>query len=224
MDFTKDFDAVIFDMDGTILDSMWAWRAENRRFLERNGLALPDDIAPVIDTMSSHALAKRVEKDYPGKFTFDGIIDQYIESMKIHYVTDVFPKKGAKAFLEELKRRGIKLCVATATPRENAKTALAFHGLLEYFAFVTDDTENGISKSNPDYYGVVAERLGVKKERCVMFEDSLYAMKAAKSAGLTPFAIEERVHLGNEVLMKDIRETAQIFVRDFDEAGKILFG
>lgn len=223
MNFTKDFDAIIFDMDGTLLDSMWAWRGENRFFLERHNLPIPEDMKDTIDVMSSHALARRVEKDHPG-FTFDGIIAEYLESLKKHYVTDVFPKKGAKAFLDKLMECGIKMCVATATPRENAKMALSHHGLLDYFAFVTDDSENGLSKSKPEYFDIVTKRLGVRKERCVMFEDSLYAMRSAKAAGLTPFGIEERVHLGNAQLMKDLRETAKIFVRDFDEASQILFG
>ena len=224
MDFLKDFDAVVFDMDGTILDSMWAWRGENRLFLKRHGLPIPEEFVSNIDVMSSHALARRVEKDHPDRFTFDSIIGEYLESMKRHYVTDVYPKKGAKAFLENLKAHGIKMCVATATPRENAKMALSYHGLLEYFEFVTDDQENGVSKSRPEYFDIVARRLGTARERCVMFEDSLYAMNSAKQAGLTPFAIEEKVHAGNEQLMKDIRETAALFVKDFDEANGILFG
>lgn len=223
MNFTKDFDAVIFDMDGTLLDSMWAWRGENRVFLERNGLPIPEEFVSGIDTMSSHAIARYVEKHYPDRFTFDSVIEQYLESMKKHYVTDVFPKKGAKAFLDKLREEGIKMCVATATPRENAKKALALHGLLEYFQFVTDDSENGVAKSKPEYYDIVVKRLGVLPERTVMFEDSLYAMKAAKAAGLTPFGIEERVHFPNAELMKDLRATAKIFVRDFDEASEILF-
>lgn len=224
MNFLKDFDAVIFDMDGTVLDSMWAWRGENRFFLERHNLPIPEDLMENIDVMSSHALARRVEKDYQGRFTFDSIIGEYLESLKKHYVIDIFPKKGAKAFLENLKAHGIKMCVATATPRENAKIALAWHGLLDYFEFVTDDSENGLTKSKPEYFDIVTKRLGVRKERCVMFEDSLYAMKSAKAAGLTPFAIEENVHLGNAQLMQDIKETAEIFVKDFDEANRILFG
>ncbi|MBR3929702.1 MAG: HAD family phosphatase [Clostridia bacterium] len=224
MNFTKDFDAVIFDMDGTLLDSMWAWRGENSRFLERHHLPIPEEYVEIINVLSSHALAHRIEKDYPDRFTFDSVIGEYLESMKKHYVTDIFPKKGAKAFLENLKAHKIKMCVATATPRENAKMALSQHGLDKYFEFVTDNQENGLSKSVPEYYDIVAERLGVKKERCVMFEDSLYAMKAAEAASLTPFAIEEQVHVGNEQLMKDIRETAALFVKDFDEANAILFG
>lgn len=224
MNFTKDFDAVIFDMDGTLLDSMWAWRGENRMFLSRHGLPIPKEFELGIDTMSSHALARYVEKQYPDRFTFDTVISEYLESMKKHYVTDVFPKKGAERFLGKLKENGIKMCVATATPRENAKMALSLHGLLDYFEFVTDDSENGISKSKPEYYGIVAKRLGVQPDRCVMFEDSLYAMNAAKAAGLTPFGIEEKVHLGNSVLMNDLRATAKVFVRDFDEACEILFG
>lgn len=224
MDFLKDFDAVIFDMDGTLLDSMWAWRAENRLFFDRNGLDVPDDIKDTIGVMSSHAIANRLMKDFPGRFTFDGVIDDYVKSMRVHYETDVFPKKGAKEFCEKLKAHGIKLCVATATPREAAKKALALHGLDEFFEFITDDVEMGLTKAKAEYYPLVCKRLNVLPERTVMFEDSLYAMRAAKAMGLTPFAIEDKVHTGNAQLMKDIKETAKIFVRDFDEAAQILLG
>jgi len=215
--------AVIFDMDGTLLDSMWAWRGENRIFLKRHGYEVPEDLEGGIDTLSSHAFAKRFAEEHSGEFTVDGIMGEYLDSMCRHYETDVFPKKGAEAFLEKLTEAGIRLCVATATPRDIAKNALGIHGLDKYFLFVTDDVEMGAPKSNPVFFDRISERLGVKKEECVIFEDSLYAMKSACQAGVTAFAIEDFVHRGNSELMQKISDTAAVFVKDFEEAIEILF-
>lgn len=215
--------AVIFDMDGTLLDSMWAWRGENRKFLARHGYPVPEDLEGGIDTLSSHAFARRFAGEHPDRFTVKGIMDEYIDRMVIHYHSDVFPKKGARAFLEGLKTRGVRLCVATATPRDIAREALSVHGLDGYFDFITDDEEMGVPKSEPAFFDLAAKRLGVPKEACAIFEDSFYAMQSAVLSGVTALAIEERVHQQNASLTEKIRSIASLFVKDFDEAAERLF-
>ena len=215
--------AFIFDMDGTILDSMLKWRSENKGFYERRSLPVPEDIRDNVDRITSGALVERYIKDHPGEITYQQGLREYVDRMVVHYDTDVFPKKGIERFLRLLKDKGYLLCVGTATPREIAKKALSKHGLLEYFLFVTDNEETGCTKSGAEYYCRVAERLGVKPEECVMFEDAPYAMRGAKSAGLLAFAVEETINLWDENKMKEIMELADLYVADFDDAAEKLF-
>ncbi len=214
----SDFDAFMFDMDGTLLDSMGYWRGENRKFMVRHNLPIPEDIENTIDTMSSHAFARRIVKDYPDEYTFKGIVSEHDSRMPEYYKTVIQPKPGARRLLEALKNRGIKLAVVTATYTKTAKMALERHDLLKYFDIVTDETDTPFQKSDPRMYVAVAEKLNVKPERCVMFEDSLYAMKGAKAAGLTVFAIYERIHSDKPDLMREIPVVSNMFVDTFDSA------
>lgn len=219
----EDVRAFIFDMDGTILDSMPKWRSENRCFYERRSLAVPEDIADHVDRLTSGALVERYIKDHPGEITYQEGFREYLESMARHYETDVFPKKGIERFLKILKEQGYLLCVGTATPKEMAKKALEKHGLLEYFLFVADNAEAGCDKSKAEYFQRVAQRLGVRTDECVMFEDALYAMQGAKGAGCMVFAVEESINLWDAEKMRDIHALADLYVTDFDEAAEVLF-
>ena len=214
----------IFDADGTLLDSMPMWSNVGSSYLRSFGIEPREDVDERFRDMSLYQSAVFLKNEYELPLSLDEIAVGINKMVDHLYAETVQMKPGVVAVLEGLRQRGVKMCVATATPRANAQMALSLHGLLDYFQFVTDDSENGIPKSKPEYYGIVTERLGVLPERTVMFEDSLYAMRAAMAAGLTPFGIEEKVHLPNADLMKDLRATAKIFVRDFDEAGEILFG
>ena len=213
----KNIRAFIFDMDGTLIDSMRYWRRENKNFLDRHGYPVPEDLKDTLECVSSHAFARRFSAEH-SEFTYEGMVAEYAAQMDRLYVTEVPEKPGAGEFLDYLREKGYITCVATATNRRVASNALAHQGFLEKLAFVTDDAESGMSKGNPRYFINLAARLGVKPEECVMFEDSAYAMKSAKQAGLTVFAIEEYVFLHEEETMKTIRETADLFVHDFYEA------
>lgn len=218
----SDFDAFLFDMDGTLLDSMGYWRGENRKFMARHNLPIPKDIENILDIMSGHALARRIAKDYQGEYTFEAIVDEYGREMPKYYQTVIQPKQGAKRFLEALKKQGKKLAVVTATHTETARMALKRHDMLDYFELVTDETDTPFHKSDPKMYIAVAEKLGVKPERCVMFEDALYAMKGAKAAGLTVFAIFEKIYTELPEQTRDIPTVSSMYVDTFDSALKNL--
>ena len=129
----KGIRAVAFDMDGTLLDSMGYWRGENRHFLERRSLPIPEDLKDTIDTMSSHAFAKRFVADYGAPNTFESVMDEYHEVLRGLYRTVIPAKQGAERFLRLLKKHGVKMCVATATLRDTAVAALDRQGFLPYF-------------------------------------------------------------------------------------------
>lgn len=215
--------AVAFDMDGTLLDSMGYWRGENRRFLQRRSLPIPEDLKDTIDTMSSHAFARRFVADYGAPNTFESVMDEYHEVLRGLYRTVIPAKQGAERFLRLLKKHGVKMCVATATLRDTAVAALDRQGFLPYFEFVTDGTDMGLAKGDPRYFEKLAERLGEKPENCAMFEDSAYAMKSARAAGMKILGIRENVYADKPDEMAHILENCDLFVDTFDEAADKLF-
>lgn len=191
-----DFDAAIFDMDGTLLDTMRYWRFTTLEFLLAHGLPVHNvDLARMLDTSS-----RKLLYDIAAREGFDigerqAVITELEDFMGRHYQYDSHLKDAfVRPFLEKLKERGIRLCVATGSRREHARIGLERAGLLELFEFVTDNYEedNGYTKADLEYFAHVAARLGVAPERCMVFEDALYAMEAAKKAGCQVLAIEDQ--------------------------------
>lgn len=208
--------AFIFDMDGTLIDSMKYWRGENRIFLARHGYPVPEGMEHTLDTTSSHDFALYFSSHHP-EFTFDGIMAEYYEKLTMLYQTVIPEKPGASEFLEFLRKRNIQMCVATATPRHMAILALKKQGFLDYLSFVTDNEECGMSKGEPEFFIRLAKRLNVQPQECVLFEDSLYAMKSALQTGMTVFAIQEDVYEDKPAYVSEIKQTAHLYVHNFHE-------
>ena len=134
--------------------------------------------------------------------------------MERHYQKDSKPKPDVPEFLQKLKEHGIRMCVATGSPRGFAGIGLVRAGIRDFFEFVTDTYEFGMDKSNPEYFHVVAKRLGTTTERCVVFEDALYAMKAAKAAGCTVVAIEDETA---RLQREEIKQIADVYILGYAE-------
>lgn len=218
MRFDYDFDAAIFDMDGTLLDTMRYWRFTTLEYLLTHGLPVKnEDLVRMLDTSSRKLLydiAAREGFDMPDKAT---VITELEDYMGRHYQYDSHPKDGSvHAFLQKLKDRGIRLCVATGSRREHARVGLERAGFLNFFEFVTDNYEaaNGITKAEPEYFVQTAARLGVAPERCVVFEDACYAMEAAKKAGCRVLAIEDQTARNQK---EKIQEIADWYIKSYSE-------
>lgn len=133
--------------------------------------------------------------------------------MDVHYQRDVRPKACVGEFLELVRGEGIRMCVATAVPRDIASRALEKHGLLKYFEFVTDVYETPCKKNDPRYFQYLSDRLGVRTERCCMFEDALYSIRCAKAAGMQVWAVEDGCAIADR---GDIMNLADRYIKGYD--------
>lgn len=208
-------DAAIFDMDGTLLDTMRYWRYTSLEYLLAHGLPVRDeDLLRMHDTSSRKFLrgyAAREGLDFGPDREMIAELEGY---MNRHYLYDAKLKPDVPELLERLRARGVRMCVATGSPREYARNGLGRLGILENFEFVTDNYEEPLTKGEPAYFARVAERLGATPDRCVVFEDALYAMEAAKAAGCRVVAIED----GTARRQRDaIRATADRYVQRYAE-------
>ena len=210
---TSRFKGAIFDMDGTILDSMGHWRSLNVEFLNKRGLPVPEEIQGQELLTRSSAAAKLFLEKYDLGMTVEEILQEFENDMGPRYREVIQPKPGAVECLRMLREAGLKLSVATVTPREIAEAALQRHGLLDLFEFVVCPTDSGLHKSKPEFFQMVAGRMGFSAEDCVVFEDAVYAMFGAKAAGCAVVAIEDASAAPD---LTEILEICDVYVRDYN--------
>lgn len=210
-----DFDAAIFDMDGTLLDTMRYWRYTSLEYLLAHQLPVrPEDLARM-EWTSSRALVKEIaEREGFDMGSWQTMVGELEEFMNRHYLHDAKRRENVPELLERLRGMGKPMCVATGAPRQHARNGLSRLGILKYFEFVTDCYEFGLDKSQPEYFEEVARRLGTKPERCVVFEDALYAMKSAKTAGCRVVAIEDSTA---RLQRDEIRAIADRYILNYSE-------
>ncbi len=213
--FNYDFDAAIFDMDGTLLDTMPYWRYTTLEFMLHHQLPVSDALLTRMYKTSSRRLVMQVAAESGLELDRQAVVAEMEGYMNRHYLYDANLKcPSVPAFLEKLKGRGVRMCVATGSPREYARNGLRRLGLLDYFDFVTDNYEGALTKDKPGYFEALLERLGVGRERCWVFEDALYAMESAKASGLRVCAIEDDAQLADR---EGIKALADVYIRDYAE-------
>ena len=210
-----DFDAAIFDMDGTLLDTMRYWRYTSLEYLLAHQLPVrPEDLARM-EWTSSRALVKEIaEREGFDMGSWQTMVGELEEFMNRHYLHDAKRRENVPELLERLRGMGKPMCVATGAPRQYARNGLSRLGILKYFEFVTDCYEFGMDKSQPEYFEEVARRLGTKPEKCVVFEDALYAMKSAKTAGCRVVAIKDSAA---RLQRDEIRAIADRYILNYSE-------
>ena len=171
----------IFDMDGTLIDSMAFWKNLATEYLNaKGGAEIPADILEQIKpmTMSDSAALFRRE------FGLTGDVEaQMNEMMEDHYRNAIPLKPGVWEYLENLHRQGVRMCVASATAEHLMESSLTRLGVRQYFEFLLSCETGGAGKRSPLVYQESARRLGTGPGEIAVYEDALYAVQTAKAAG-----------------------------------------
>lgn len=188
---TDDVDAVIFDLDGTLVDSMWIWRQIDIEYLGRFDIPLPEGLQAAIEGKSFHETAVYFKERFLIPDSLDEIKESWNAMARDKYEREVPLKSGVRSFLDRCKARGIRLGIATSNSRALMDHIAAAHGLGEYFDCIMTGSDIHKGKPAPDIYLAVAERLGVSPERCLVFEDIIPGILAGKNAGMKVCAVED---------------------------------
>ena len=205
--------AFIFDLDGTLLDSMGMWATFGSEYLKTKGISdIPENLREVLTPLSLLEAADYFRGQFGIPMSAMEICEE-INAMLAHkYQHEIELKQDALEFLQV--NADCKMCIATATDRCLVEYALERLGIAPYFEFVITSAEVGNSKQNPDIFLQAASRLGVDVCDCIVFEDALHAMKSATAAGFYVVGIYEQEF---ETDLEEIKKTAHSFVHSLKE-------
>ena len=182
--------AALFDLDGTLLDSMYVWRRVDELFFARRGMELPEDYSRAVASLGFRRTAVYTKERFGLPESLEAIMDEWSRDAQVEYGERVPLKEGSREFLERLRERGVRLCVVTALCREMYEPCLARNGILDLFEFVlTADQAADGNKKDGSLYRMAAERLGVSPADCVVFEDVPEAVFGAKKAGMRVYCV-----------------------------------
>lgn len=183
--------AVLFDLDGTLVDSMWMWKQIDIEFLGRFGYDCPDDLQTVIEGMSFSETAVYFKERFRLPMTLDEIKECWTRMSIDKYRFEVPLKPGALEFLKYCKENGIRTGIATSNGRDMVDAVIESLKIGDYLDVVTTACEVNAGKPEPDIYLEVARRLFADPSECLVFEDIPAGIMAGKRAGMTVIAVAD---------------------------------
>lgn len=181
--------AAIFDMDGTILDSMSVWDGFGQDYLRTIAIEPPENLWQEIRAMSYIETANYFIKTFSLPNTPEELMKIWDDFVYERYERMAKLKPGVKEYIKKLYDSGTKICLATATMKFIARAMLEKFEIEKYFDFIITEEDVGAGKTEPDIYIEAAKRLGEAPSDCIVFEDSLHAIKTAKNAGFTVWGL-----------------------------------
>lgn len=182
-------EAVVFDVDGVLIDSEPVWERVRRGFVAEHGGRWPNDAQVRIMGMSTPEWARYISEDFGlTTFTPEAVAEQVIAAMTAEYRVHLPLLPGAAGAVRGLSGRW-RLAVASSAPKSLIETVLDASGLRPAFAASVSSEEVHRGKPFPDVYLEAAARLGVPPEKCAAVEDSSNGLRSAAAAGLTVIAV-----------------------------------
>ena len=203
----------IFDMDGTLVDSMKYWMRLGEEYLRMKGVS-DADAAPVLARLAEQTISQSsalMVRTFHWNITPQEVADEINGLMQEHYRRDVPLKQGVRAYLGGLAAAGVRCCVASASDPDNVRLCLGRSRVADAFEFSLSCEVYG-SKSKPDIYLACARRFGAAPQDIVVYEDALYALRTAKAAGFSTVGILDTWDRQEWPL---IREVSDVVTEDF---------
>lgn len=197
---------IIFDLDGTLLDSMPIWETLGGDYLQQKGIVPEIGINEKFKTLTTYDAAKYYQTHYGLKDSIETITDEINKQVEYQYVHVFLLKKSVHEFLKKMGFLGIKLCVATASDRYIVEAALKRNGVLDCFDSILTCTEVGSAKTEPVIFNEALKKLGTKKTETLIFEDAFHAIQTAKTAGFTVVGVEDKSAKSEKNKIKNVTD------------------
>lgn len=210
----ENIDAVIFDLDGTLVDSMWVWDEIDLEFLSAKGIELPPTYQKEIEGMSFTETAAYTKNLFQLPESVEELKTLWNDMAFDKYENQVPLKPGVIDFLEHCRKQGIQMGIATSNFIKLVEAVCETHGLQEYIKVIVTGCEVEKGKPAPDVYLEAARRLQVKPENCLVFEDVPMGIMAGKNAGMKVCAVKDTF---SEEQQEKKRQLADYYITSYQE-------
>ena len=210
----NDIKGVIFDLDGTLVDSMWVWTQIDVDYLKMKGYSMPENLRSEIVHLSFSQTAVYFKEKFNINDSIEKISEDWHNMAFNHYSNNVKLKLGVKDFLNRLKSFKVKIALATSNSIPLLEACLKNNGIYEYFDSITTTDEVSNGKNCPDVYLLAADKLGIKPKDCLVFEDILPAIKGAKAANMKVIAVKDDECLNSK---EELLKYADKYIHSFSE-------
>ncbi|MBQ8287545.1 MAG: HAD family phosphatase [Clostridia bacterium] len=214
---TLSLSGVIFDMDGTLIDSNPRWDQVGFRYLERYGLTAPEDFLYHVHTKPVPEIAVYLKETFGLEVDPDALAREVISLMDDYYRTEATPKAGALDLIRRLEEAGIPYCVATAAERSHVEAGLATVGITGQ-KFILTCTEVGADKRSPTVFERSLELLGSDLATTAVVEDSPTALATAKKAGFYTISVYDNTFRARE---EEKRQIADLALQSLEELASV---
>ena len=210
----KAFKGLIFDLDGTLIDSASVWHDIDVKILEKRGILIPDDYAKMVSVMNFQDAAEYTKKRFDLRESPDEMISEWFDMALFEYSHNIRTKPHAVEFLRESRNRGARIALATASHKELYTAVLKNNGILDCFDQFSSTDEVLRGKGYPDVYEHAAAGIGLSPNECVVFEDIIEGIRGAKAGGFSTVAFLNGAFPGDDELM---RNEADLCITDYIE-------
>ena len=204
----------IFDVDGTILDSMGAWFDATYKFFDEQGIVMDAEEINEFKEMPLEESIPKIRDDNNLDMTVEEIFAWFLKYVGMQYELHIPAKKGVCEYIERLHGNGVKIALATSGYKDMCEKAFRRLGIWDYIGACAFSSEVGVNKSNPDVYLLAAERIGVEPADCVVFEDIVTGLNGSTKGGFKTVAVADE---SNAAQRDEMREIADRFIEDFTE-------
>ena len=203
----------IFDMDGTLTDSMHMWYHLGEKYLKAKGIEPEKGLSEKFWNMSALESAEYMKQRYHLEGDAKTVMEEIYSVLRTFYSTRVKEKPGVRIVLDELEEKGIPMCVASATDTELVECALEFTGLRKYFGQIFCCRKVGAGKHTDKIYQIARESMGCEVKETAVFEDAFHAVQTVHQAGFPLVGIYDSI----EPHQEEIKKLSNIYLTSYQE-------
>ena len=203
----------IFDVDGTLINSMPAWETVGSTYVKEHGLTPAEDLDKRVKECCLRDVSVIMQNEYGIDKGLDQIETELSKMVEYKYYNTIPLKPGVEALLKGLQKRGVKMCLASASRYDHIERALTRCGVMKYFSKIFSCIDVGSSKREHEIYKLAMEHLGTEPENTYMFDDALYVAQTAGSLGIHCVGMYDEYMFHQD----ELRNSTEYYVEDYND-------
>ena len=182
---------ILFDCDGTLLDSMHVWVDNIKDLMKKYDFTPTEEQQETIEALGFEEVSEYFAETFAHDMTKDDIIHYFKDKLEEAYSQKVLPKKGIKEKLEELYNRGFEMAIASSTDKKYLEMAFERLGFMKYFQFIITPDTTGLRKNELEYWNKACEMFDSNPDQIALFDDKIYAIRVANKLGITTIGVDD---------------------------------